>query len=363
MSEEILANSPTQAVTRNYADGRRMYYYRVTDDARLEQRIGSGEWGIAFSSQSTDRVNKRWLKTVSEPEIIGPITRVAADSNRVVIMTADHRLYWRCVHEDSASWVLLVFTLAQVLGYGYEASSEASDEAWRLIDSIPNFREWLGADSSPGELADKLIWSLVGEEMMHVEGFSFYETNLADWAETYREWALNTHKPENGWNPLSERTWMLGSGTKVSHEEFLGGTETTDSHEILGIAVGNWHGTVITYYALTRSSAGHRRIFYLDEETLMHSWKEVPGQDAIALDDNSMICASHSVIGTTGPDRDNGDTRKIYWLRFDAHTNEHIPFWPLNWTEEWVDVNIPPEGAPTGSVPLFGLTHRSRAQR
>jgi hypothetical protein len=207
-----------------------MYYYRVTDGARLEQRIGSGEWGIAFSSQGADRVNKRWLKTAAEAEVLGPIARVAADSNRVFILTADQRLYWRCLYEDSASWVLLVFTLAQVLGYGYEASSEASDEAWRLIDRIPNFREWLGADSSPGELADKLIWSLVGEEMMHVEGFSFYETNLGDWAGTYREWALHTHKPENGWNPLSERTWLLGSGTEVSHEEFLGGTETTDSH-------------------------------------------------------------------------------------------------------------------------------------
>lgn len=349
MATPILSCSYKHAVTRNYADDRRMYYYRVTDDAHLEHRIGSGEWWIAFSTQSAEKVNKAWLKTASnERDAIGPITRVAADSNRVFIMTADNRLYWRCLHEDSASWVLLVFVVAQVIGYGDNALSEASEQAWNLINSIPNFREWLGADSSdaaPGELADKLIWSLFPDEMKHVEGLDCHRTDLADWATKYREWVLNTHKPENGWNPLIERTWMLGNGTEVTHEDFLSGTDATDSHQIVDIAVGNWHNTVITYYALTKSSNGRMRIFYLDEEALMHSWKEVPKQETLRFYDESMICASHSVIAVTGRCPDSVDRKKIHWMRFDAHTNEHIPFWPLNWTETWVDVKIGPATA------------------
>lgn len=337
MSTQILSCSYTQAVTRNYADERRMYYYRVTDDAQLECKVGAGEWQTAFRTQNTEKINHEWLSLASEEaDSIGQITRVTADNNRVFILTADNQMYWRCLYEDSASWVLVIFTLAQVLGHGDEAFSELSEQAWNLINSIDGFQEWLG-DVAPEELADGFIWSFFEDEMKYVEGIDCREnSDLADWASKYRSWVLNTHKPENGWNPLSERTWLLGNGEEVTHQEFL------NRHQIVDIAVGNWHSTVVTYYALIKSlsSEPQMKIFYLDEEAIMHSWKEVPEQESLPFYDKSMITASHSVIAVTGQDPNSENRKKIHWMRFDYHTNENMPFWPLNWTETWMDVEI-----------------------
>ena len=43
MSEPIIANSFTQAVTQNHFDEGKKYYYRINTD-NLQCKIGSGEW-------------------------------------------------------------------------------------------------------------------------------------------------------------------------------------------------------------------------------------------------------------------------------------------------------------------------------
>ena len=364
MTEPILTNSLTQAVTRNHFDGGKKYYYRIRKDGRLDYKIGSGDdW------QTFDRKVNPYFKETHPNSKINNIKNVAADNNRVFILTTDNQLYWRCFLEDSASWVLFIFKAAELI-------AEAD--------------------------FDDLIWSLFPEDVKKIEGTDYYESGLKEWASAYRTWVEQTHIPKEGWNPLVKRTWKKNDG-EIEYDEFINkylfsmGAEfeydlnqthwelivkpifktegfplsenatirkekddkwvITDGkkiyivkkedaklniyindNDIIDIAVGNWNNTVVTYYVLVakpdESGNYTYKIMFLDEEAIMPSWEDVPEQNMITLDKNSRICASHSVVAVT-----NGN--KIHWIRYDAHTNLHIPFWPLNWTEAWV--GLPPQ--------------------
>lgn len=298
--ESIITNSFTHAVAKNYFDGGREYYYCITSDGVLEYKIGSGNWN------SLPKPNGERVKNV------------AADNNRVFILTDKNRLYWRCLLEDSASWVLFIFKVAECIG---------------------------------STVANELIWPHL-EDSKVIEGQEY--DNLEDWAAIYYNWVIETHKPGDGpprlelppnfhraegWNPLENR----------------GGI---NSDHVVDIAVGNWNNTVVTYYVLVaepNKSGKSHKIMFLDEEPLMQKWEDVPRQEMISLDSKSLICASHSVIAATCGNR-------IYWIRFDAHTNDHIPFWPLNWNEAWTGIpkeledlltNIPsPPEPPVDRIPL-----------
>lgn len=284
MAEKILANSRIQAVTTNYFDGGRRYAYRVTPSEQLEFQIDSSPWE-PFPLFDGCRVKY-----------------VAADNNRVFILTKENQLYWRCIKRDSASWVVLIFTLAELI--------ESAD-------------------------ADTLIWSQIKGHQKHIEGSDYRDSDVQHWAAAYREWVVITHDPDRseeavanlsqtGWTSecLMQNGWNSLEGRRGLKD--LKGAEL----EIIDLAVGNWNNTVITYYVLTYSKEKKRlALLYLDEETIMHEWMEVPGLTN-RLDNNSHITASHSVVAvTTG--------RQLNWMRFDAHQPGHIDVWPLNWTESW----------------------------
>lgn len=273
MSESIITNnSRERAVTTNYFDGAKRYAYRIVDGV-VRFRIGADEWQeFPFDLPPGCRVEN-----------------VAADNNRVFIRTTDNQLYWRCLKEDSASWVVLVFTLGELVGT---------------------------------TLASELIWSQIGEDQRWIEDTQY--SDLQEWAGAYCGWVRTTHDPArnegsadhpylktNGWNCLRERVGLEGD-------------------EIIDIAVGNWNNTVVTYYVLAYSRERKRVVlYYIDEETIMHRWEEVPGQEG-RFDKNSLISASHSVVAAvTG--------RQLHWTRMDAHNPGHIKVWPLNWTETWND--------------------------
>ena len=253
MAELIITHSDKHAVTRNYFDNGRKYYYRIIGDGSLEHKIGDGDWNPISPLPPDEKIKK-----------------VAADNNRVLILTEDGNLYWKCLKEDSASWVIFIFTVAELIGK---------------------------AD------ANSLIWDNIPEDLKKIEGQSY--PSLSDWSAAYREWVLTAHNPQK-WNLLDREI---------------------NAEKIADMAVGNWNNTVVTYYVLTKS----KKIMFLDEEPLMQTWEVVPGYDEISLDDTTMICASHSVIAATSGN-------KIHWIRFDAHTNDHIPLWPLNWNEAWVGI-------------------------
>lgn len=268
MAESIITNSDRHAVTRNYFDEGRKYYYHITGDDSLELKIGNGDW-----------------KPISPSPPVSKIKNVAADNNRVFILTDEDKLYWKCLEEDSASWVLFIFTVAELIG-------EAD--------------------------ADNLIWDLLPEDIRVIEGQTY--PNLSEWADAYREWVITSHNPKN-WNELDRGI---------------------NKEEIADIAVGNWNNTVATYYVLTKT----KKIMFLDEEPLMQAWEVIPGYHGISLVDDTIITASHSVIAAASGN-------KIHWIRFDAHTNDHIPLWPLNWNEAWVGIPEELSFAPPLDIPRY----------
>lgn len=293
-----VTNSLRSATTLNHFQGGRRYSYQINAAGMLEIAIERGAWQALDDS---GHINPFFAAIEADPSIL-PIEIVAADNNRVFIRTKDNRLYWRCLHEDSASWVIFLFTAAEIIG------------------SAPALLEDLGVAGA--EAAARNLWA--GFDDMHtIEGQSYPEVQA--WAAQYRLWVEQTHIPGNGWNSLQARIWRVpGADDPLPAARFLA------KHEIIHIAVGNWNNTVVTYYALTRNKDTDRfLIYFLDEEALMQAWEPVPAQDKLPLCSSSRLCGSHSVVAVTSPG-------KVHWIRFDAHTNDHIPIWPLNWNEAWV---------------------------
>jgi len=213
--------------------------------------------------------------------------------------------FWRCIKEDSASWVVLIFKLASLIG--------ETD-------------------------AGTLVWGQFKDDQKFIEEKPYHNDGLGQWAKAYTGWVQITHDPgrpaeagadpqrsewaasclkSNGWNCLAGRTGL------PSHDD-------KTSSEIIDVAVGNWNNTVVTYYLLLYSEERKSTVlFYIDEEIIMHTWQEVPRQEG-PIERSSRICASHSVIGVaTG--------RLLHWIRLDAHQPGNIDVWPLNWSESWND--------------------------
>ncbi|MCK5244021.1 MAG: hypothetical protein KAJ90_02040 [Desulfobacterales bacterium] len=258
----MITNSKTHAVTQNWMDGGTKYYYRIKNDV-LEYKRGTESW-------------TRMDPPPDDPQI----KYVAADNNRVFILTTDNKLYWRCIKEDVASWVVFLFWIAE---------------------KVP--------DDCPG-------LGTIFRHDFQIEGTHYQD--VASWATAYKTWARDSHQGlDNGsWNEIKRKNKI-----KIENTEEI--KEPIDFSDIIDIAVGNWSHTVITYYVLLKSS---HKIMWIDEEPIMNEWKEVPGWDQPSLDDESNICASHSVIAAT---RDN----KIHWVRFDFHNPDDFKFWRMNWTE------------------------------
>ncbi len=312
MNDPIITNNSSErAVTTNYFLGGKRYAYRINDDGHrriLEFRIDSGSW-----------------KELALPQDVR-VTNVAADNNRVFVRvqtSKGDKLYWRCLKEDSANWVVLLLWLAEFIG---DVTGIISDVIRALI-----------RDAIGGTPLKESIWKLIADndDKKWIEDKSF--SDLASWAAAYREWVHVTHNPdrlappsnhpylkENGWNSLEQRKLPL-----------------PDGYAIDDIAVGHWNNTVVTYYVLAHvpTASGHQltSLFFLDEEPIMHAWEAVPdreGEGRLHLDSSSRISASHSVVAAiTG----NKRPHQLQWMRIDAHRPGHVDVWPLNWTESWSD--------------------------
>ncbi len=213
---EYITNSYTRAVTRNYSDGSKKYCYRAVG-GDIEYRAGLSDW--------------QWI---DGPAHGSQIKQVAADNNRLFVLTSDNRLYWRCVIEDSASWVIFVLKVLELAGHA----------------------SWI----------DELVFLGFGGNFT-LDGQRY--PSLSSFADAYRAWTLASH--DTRWNRL---------------DRGIAGDDIVD------IAVGNWNNVVVTYYALMKSG----QILYLDEEPIMKGWAEVKGEHKPALSQNSRICASHSVL-------------------------------------------------------------------
>lgn len=338
----MFISSYTQSVTRNWYDNeRRKYFHRIVD-GRLEEKIDDGEWNLVerrindwFALDDWFAVDRRIdadIERVHPGTHIAKIKRVSSDNNRVVILTEDNKLYWRCFKHDAGAWVLVLMRLAGAAGLDDDVARYLREEQPDLFDAL---EEIIQLD---GELKEQ-IWDLMKYHGM-VDSVEGVRCSMGDWGDVYRGCVEAVHNPNSGWNPLQYRT----------------GLQPED--EIIDVAVGNWNGTVITYYVLVRTKlTGSVNIWYIDEEAITPEWQLVPGQPSVERagqagltldrDGDYMLCATHSVIAVA--DRhsrleDGKEKTKIHWIRCDAHTNDHIPFWPINWTEAYCDDTLIPHG-------------------
>lgn len=250
---EIITNSYTHAVAQNHFDNGKKYYYRIVD-GQIQYKIDQSDWYL-----------------MNGPSQGGHIKRIAADNNRLFVMTSDNKLYWRCMVEDWASWVVFVLVALEIAAQN-------------------------------GGVIDDILWLFVGGDYT-IEGESYLD--FASYFHAYRMRTITSH--DRRWN-------LLDRGIA--------------SDEVIDIAVGNWNNSVATYYVLLNSG----KILYIDEEPIIKEWFEVKGDNKPTLDENSRICASHSVVAVTAG-------RKIHWIRIDAHNPDTCPFFAeINYTEVWHDI-------------------------
>lgn len=248
---EIISDSYFQAVAQNHFYYGNKYYYQIVE-GKIQYKTSSSDW-----------------QSIANPRAGIEVKRIAADNNRLFVLTSDNKLYWRCMVEDAASWVIFMFILCEVAGQG---------------------------------VLDNLVWLLIGDDFT-IDGVRY--PDFASYAKAYRELTLISH--DTRWN-------LLDKGVP--------------GDDIVDIAVGNWNNSVVTYYVLLKSG----KIHYTDEEPIISGWFEVKGKNRPILDENSMICASHSVIAAT-------KGNKIHWIRIDAHNPDTSPFFSdINFSEVWFDL-------------------------
>src|SRR5882724_8003381 len=142
----ITNNSRERAVTTNYFDHGKRYTYQIRGGF-LYLRIDSGSWSQLALPQNV------------------LISNVAADNNRVFVRALEGKLYWRCLKEDSANWVVLLLRLGELLG-----------------NTPPLIKESL--------------WSAIAgnDDMKWIE--NEHHSDLARWAAAYLKWVPVTHDPD-----------------------------------------------------------------------------------------------------------------------------------------------------------------------
>ncbi|MEW6714217.1 MAG: hypothetical protein AB1306_03865 [Nitrospirota bacterium] len=260
---EFITNSYTHAVTQNHFHGGQKYSYCI-DGEQILCKVGLNDW-MPIVQYGDKKIKGSQVK------------RIAADNNRLFVLTSDNELYWRCMEIDTASWVIFLLDLL-------------------MIDGVLLILFGLG-------LAELIISLLTN--CFNINGQWYPE--LTSYAAAYRQLSIESH--DRRWNLLNK--------------------PGLPSDDIVDIAVGNWMSSVVTYYVLMKSSG---KIFYTDEEPQVQKWYEVKGDKAPTFDENSRICASHSVVAAT-------KGSNIHWIRIDAHNPEALNLGPLsfNFTEVWYD--------------------------
>ena len=328
MPERIYTNSFDHAVTTNYFDSGKRYYYRIACNASLKYKIDDGNWEPLPETDANYSLPKDCV-----------VTKISADNNRLFILTEKNELYWRCMKTDWASWVVFFFTVASHI-----SAIDAQDLIWNLF---PAEMKWLEGKN----YGDDTMWDVDPNN-----------NHLSDWAADYRTWVEERHT-ENRWNSLNKRFLDKGTIEELSLEidSEMDVYPDLDNHhdkfEIIDIAVGNWDRTVITYYILLKiRESGQFKLLFIDEEAVMQWWDEVPGYDKLPLNEKSQINASHSVIAISA-----SREKTIFWTRYDYHSNRHMPIIPLNWTETWhpltegYEIEELPFDVPPGLEPPYDL--------
>ena len=275
----------SEIATRNFIDGKHRYSYRLAGGT-IEYRVGNGRWAALPNGNPRD-CNGTPLT----------VKLMAADNNRLFTVAEDERgrrsLWWYCVKDDQAAWSKTLIDLAgDLMKKGYP--------------------QWTACAHRGGSWTNLLAM----REFVPYKRVRFRKTGT-----------------DSAGNPV------------LKPEAYNVPRASIDVNDVVDIAVGNWTGTVVTYYVLMGSTG---KIMYIDEEVIMDRWKTVPHlclpcNDPYPLDSNSRIAASNSVICAykTGP-----GGAEISWIRWDFHNRQDFSWYPLDWCEHrWHAVSCPLDSA------------------
>ncbi|MBN2443507.1 MAG: hypothetical protein JXJ04_19250 [Spirochaetales bacterium] len=397
MERDFIVNSSWECTTTNYYDDGARYYYFLKNGSLFYQKEGDP------------------VKPLSNPFMNCFIEQVSADSNRLFVLTRDKntnekKLYWCCIIKDVAEWVKYIFKVADILASPNE-SINTKDKDLGDIDKLihfilihlPVFKNLLINELSliiefmEMKIDAETIEKTIIDKFQNIESktkpvekkqalkellnyiFTFMLRNNFDgvlrvqekefstfdkWVTAYRDWVIKVHH-SLVWNEIKRTRVKVTNPQLFRKEKPLDGAAAPEPIEfdlemsnIIGIAIGNWHQTVITLYLLvTVDISDFNKIFqdpthpelkgvtkpalllYIDEEPIMNCWKIVPGKmdEPYPLLKTSRLNASHSVISST---KKTGDSHKIFWIRHDYHNFEDFAWFPLNWTEFYYKRNF-----------------------
>lgn len=277
-------HAPVQSA-RNYLDDKRLYFFRI-DTGVVKYRVENdepGDWR-ELPGGNPHACNGSALK----------VLLLAADNNRIFVVAEDsakqRSLWWYCLKRDQAKWASI------------------------LINAVGDFMR-------PG----------------------------------YAQWFKCAHTKDNTWinllalrefvpyiEPHIRRIKNRDGTVQYKYDAFNAPRVSIDVDDIVDIAVGNWTGTVVTYYVLMGSTG---KIMYIDEEIVMDRWKEVPNathrflNDPDTLTATARIAASNSVIGAY---HHAGDSAFVSWIRWDFHNKQDFEYFPLNWCDTaWYRIFCP----------------------
>lgn len=327
-------NTATYASTRNWKDNGLVYQYRIADTT-IEMRRSDGEW------------QRLTMPAGLHPRII------AANNNRLLVLTHSNELWWYCVKRDQVQWSIDVMNEAvKVMALKPELGSGICSDIVPLLEAISDSVAVLAA-------SNKLLQPWADSIAAH--GGAYWSTRCAAWsdmvlsidklllksddgqsftADDYLAWSHRSHQDGTWANLL---TWSAHGYT--FHR---GSNIPLDS--IVDIAVGHWNGTVVTMYAIARE-----KIWFIDEEVIHPEWKPIEqwntkwaiiakeyeqiGNAPYPLDATCRIDAANSVVAVV---KKGAEGVQLSWIRWDYHQKDDFIYWPLDWCEHaWHTVICP----------------------
>jgi hypothetical protein len=280
------------ATTRNFMDAGRVYAYTVENGVIYCQIDGNTKAPLPGGNPVQ---NGQTLTVVN----------LTADNNRVFVVAKDSignkSLWWNCVKKDQAIWSKMLI-----------------DQGGDLMKQ--GYKEWTKAVHQEG------VWT----NLLTLREFEKYlvpKAKLITYDSTFTDSLGNSHTIK-----IPKLSLMVDVLPR----------QAMDVNDVIDLAVGNWTGTVITYYVLL-GSVGEIR--YIDEEVVMDRWQTVPHlceeckNSPYPLSSDCKIDASNSVLCVSKP---GVSGHKLYWIRWDFHNHQDFKYWQLDWCEhDWHSIVCP----------------------
>jgi hypothetical protein len=176
-AQDFMVNTETQAVTRNWNDGGKTYYYRL---------VGGN---LQFKKEED---GPTWSLPPSLPYAGCLFKNIAADGNRIFALTTNDELWWATMVEDSAEWVVFLLdvgndhpivttALLTVMGI-YSVETGYYEFERRYYADLEN---WINAYKNYVEVRHKpWIWNRIDRPRKDNTNDNIQDIAVGNWAHT-----------------------------------------------------------------------------------------------------------------------------------------------------------------------------------